>query len=147
MRLLILMSMAACLLPASLPAATEQQKINLRYRSVADATEEVAKEFGAEGTAAILTTDRKRNTVTLRPDAPFTARVRAFLASIDHKRETVKIGMIVTRKMKGKPEEAAQEVTLARPIMFGSPGKPMIVSFDKDGETFQIEVNAEIVKP
>lgn len=147
MRLLLFLSMAACLLPVSLSAAIKQQEIYLQYRSVVEAAEEVVKQFGAEGTAAILTTNRKRNTITLRLDAPSATKVRAFLAAIDRKREMVKVGMILTRKTKAKSGVAAQEETLARPIMFGTPGKPMIVSFDKDGEIFQIEVDAEILKP
>ena len=149
MRPLLLLSLLAIgLFPASLVASDQSTQITLRYRSVADAAQEVSRRLGAEGTAAIFHTDIKSNAITLRSDAPVAPKVRALLAAFDQKQPQVIVRMKLFRQGNAEPGKATpQEKELADPMFVGSLGKPMIVSFKQDGQTYRVELNAEVQKP
>ena len=147
MRFLLPASIAACLLMVSLHAADKPQTIALHYIAVSDAVEAIAKQLGAEAASAIITTDPKRNAITLREEHADAPEVRNLIASLDHKPEQLKLAMTITSKTAAKPGAPAKERVLARPTLIGPFGKPMIIAFEQNGETFQIEIQASVLKP
>ena len=107
----------------------------------------ITKKLGADSASAILTTDPKRNAITLREEHPAAPKVRNLIASLDHKPEQLKLAITVTSKTAAKAGAPATERVLARPTIIGAPGKPMTVTFEQNGETFQIEIQASVLKP
>jgi len=63
----------------------------------------IAKQLGAEAASAIITTDPKRNAITLREEHADAPEVRNLIASLDHEPEQLMLTMTVTSKTAAKP--------------------------------------------
>jgi hypothetical protein len=152
MRFLLPVSIAACLLMVSLRASDNRQTIELRFFPVSDVAEMITKKLGADSASAILAIDPRRNAITLREEHPAAPKVRDLIASLDHKPEQLMVAVTVTSKTAAKAGAPAIERVLARPTIIGNLTegalrKPMIVTFEQNGETFRIEIQASILKP